>query len=463
MRAFKVFLLAAVLPVASPALGASVLSTLGSFSVTSDGYLFSPLRASATAGTIYGGTSQRGGAGGYLFSLTKPAAATTPWVRNNLANFTNDANGGYRIGQVTEDSAGNLYGTTEGGGLFDGAGCTNDPGPGCGVVFKLSKPTSGSTTWARTILYRFGGGADGATPTGGMVADAAGNLYGVTTNGGGSANCYFGCGTVFRLSPPTGAAAAWTETVLYVFQGGASGIWPNPSLLLDSKTGKIYGTTRAGGKTVTACQGSYANNSSYNTCGTVFSLTPPAVGKTAWTKTNLHVFQNTTDGSSPQSGLVMDSAGALYGTALQGGDATFNCTRVGVSGCGVVFKMKPPTGTVTTWAFTKLYTFPNTGTAQSPVGVMLNSAGNVFGTAEFTPSPGSACGAASAYYCGAVFELVKPAIASGTWSYVQLYTFANSGDGALPLEPLVADSAGTLYGVTGYGTNTVFSLTGTGF
>ena len=122
-------------------------------------------------------------------------------------------------GTLAADSAGNLYGTTQGcGGHF------------VGNVFELVRPAPPKKAWTETVLYYFHGGDDGGPPKAGVVFDRAGNLYGTTTEGGA-----FGRGTVYELSPPATAGAEWTETVLYSFQGGSSdGSYPASSLVWDS-------------------------------------------------------------------------------------------------------------------------------------------------------------------------------------------------------------------------------------
>lgn len=100
--------------------------------------------------------------------------ANGKWTETVLYSFDGN-DGAYGIGNVVFDKAGNLYGTTFGGG---GTACEF----GCGVVFELSPNSIGS--WTYTVLYRFTGGSDGADPYAGLAIDAAGNLYGTATFGG---------------------------------------------------------------------------------------------------------------------------------------------------------------------------------------------------------------------------------------------------------------------------------------
>jgi uncharacterized repeat protein (TIGR03803 family) len=135
------------------------------------------------------------------------------------------------------DAKGNLYGTTAQGGNYLN-GCSTS---GCGVVFKVDP-----TTRKETVLYKFTGGADGAGPRAGLIFDAKGNLYGTTYNGGNNVNSCdgsggSGCGVVFKVDPTTRK-----ETVLYTFTGGADGAGPTGGLIFDAK-GNLYGTTYNGG------------------------------------------------------------------------------------------------------------------------------------------------------------------------------------------------------------------------
>src|SRR5438132_6801234 len=168
-----------------------------------------------SAGNLYGTTSAFGttsaGSSGYgtVFKLDSNNKETT------LYTFTGAADGGQPMAGLVSDSAGNLYGTTQGGGDF--SACITD---GCGVVFKLD-PTNGK----ETVLYTFTGGGDGRYPSGDLIQDSAGNLYGTTYAGGASCiSSGIGCGVVFKLDPTTGK-----ETVLYTFTGGADGAAPGAS------------------------------------------------------------------------------------------------------------------------------------------------------------------------------------------------------------------------------------------
>jgi len=202
---------------------------------------------------------------------------------------------------VIEDPKGNLYGTTPyGGDLSCGTGF------GCGVVFKLS------STGKETVLHTFKGGTDGAAPYAGVIRDDDGNLYGTTGQGGTSEN-----GTVFEVSE-TGK-----ETVLHRFKAGADGLAPSGANLFRDAKGNLYGSTSVGGDL------SCAPNEGRG-CGVVFKLSK------AGEETVLHSFKGEEDGQSP-NGVIQDTEGNLYGTAVYAGDMSCN----GGAGCGVVFKLTP--------------------------------------------------------------------------------------------------------------------------
>ncbi len=328
--------------------------------------------------------------------------------------------GGPNAGLVM-DSAGNLYGTTYQGGFN-----------GYGTVFEL---VNSSGTYTEQVLYRFtNSGGDGAQPAAGLVMDSAGNLYGTTYQGG-----FNGYGTVFELVKSSGT---YIEQVLYRFTGSdGDGVWPVAGLVMDS-AGNLYGTTYYGGSVG---------------WGTVFELVK---SPGTYTEQVLYSFTDSGgDGASPQAGLVMDSAGNLYGTTMEGGlSPNPNCSDP--YGCGTVFELSPiSSGTYTEQV---LYRFTGSdGDGTSPwAGLTMDSAGNLYGTTmEGGLSPNPNC--SDPHGCGTVFELSPTS--SGTYTETVLYSFRGSGgDGAGPRADLVMDSAGNLYGTTtGGGSNeygTVFEL-----
>jgi uncharacterized repeat protein (TIGR03803 family) len=281
-----------------------------------------------------------------------------------------------------------------------------------GAVFEISPPAQPTLPWTETVLYNFTGGEDGGTPGRVTLAfDSAGNLYG-TTMAGGSA----GLGVVFELSPPSTQGGAWTESVLHSFAGGSDGSVPWAGVVFDSN-GNLYGMTdQGGGSTIRFC-GKVG-------CGTVFEMSPPATSGGAWTETVLHVFSSS---GYPTGGLTIDPAGNLYGT-----------TFAGETDGGLAFKMEPPSSG-DSWTFTPIFSFTNNASNGSqPNSDLIFANGSLYGMAEYGGFEGSS---------GVVYELSPPQPPGGPWTETVLYAFGtNPGDGFQPLEGLTFDKAGNLYG-----------------
>jgi uncharacterized protein YceK len=215
------------------------------------------------------------------------------------------------------------------------------------ILLALAAPFDANATSSDpvlTTLYNLQGGLDGAGPEAGLLLGKDGTLYGTTAVGGGSGcGAYGGCGTVFKLTPPTTSDGAWTEAVLYRFLGGNDGWLPSSALITDS-SGALYGTTQTGGA---GCGD--------GSCGTVFKLTPPTAADGAWTHTILHAFTGGSDGRGPaNAGLAQGASGTLYGTTANGGNG---CPTLADQGCGTVYKLTPPTTAGGAWTETVLRAF----------------------------------------------------------------------------------------------------------
>ncbi len=340
---------------------------------------------------------------------------TTAWAADHQTILHTFGNGtdGVSPGGLVMDAAGNFYGVTQNGGIYMcGIG-------GCGTVFEMSPVEGGG--WTETVLYSFGKDTDGKGPIGSLTMDAAGHLYGTTQDGG-----LHGYGTVFELSPDGGGG--WSETVLHNF-GGDNGFDPNDGrtpaggLTMDA-AGNLYGMTGFGGT---------------NAEGTVYELSRGQGG--GWTETVLHNFPDGIDGYGPFGSLAMDGAGNLYGTTQAD---LFSCN------CGTVFQLSPGGGR---WTETVLHKFNGDDGRYPRAGLILDAAGNLYGTA-FQGGPN--CGASG---CGTVFELSPGA---GSWTETTLYNFQDPPDANEPEAPLILDSAGNLYGTTtaggSYYNGTVFAL-----
>ena len=287
------------------------------------------------AGNLYGTTSGGGSSrGGTAFGLTPNSDGS--WTESVLYSFcqlTNCVDGNAPLAGLTPDAAGNLYGTTNEGGASGG-----------GTVFKLTPNSDG--IWTETVLLSFNG-HDGAHPQAGLIFDTAGNLYGSTMLAGGG-----GGGTVFKLTP--NSDGTWKEQVLYAFRGGKDGFMPFARLTFDP-AGNLYGTTYLGGGS-SACQ---------EGCGTVFKLAPKSNG--GWKESVLHRFTKN-DGATPYAGLTFDAAGNFYGATRNGGS----------SDDGVVFKLAPRQGGG--WAYSVLNVFQGNPGINPYGDLIFDPAGNLYGT-----------------------------------------------------------------------------------
>jgi uncharacterized repeat protein (TIGR03803 family) len=342
-------------------------------------------------GNLYG-TTQNGGSNdvGAAFELSPPTVQGGAWTALNLFN-SNNAKGQSPLAGLVMDKIGNLYGTTSIGGVID-KNCGDFIG--CGLVFKLSPPAQEGGAWTETILHKFQGGNEGFVPASELVMDGQGNLYGTTAYGGDDSGLCLsaakGCGTVFRLKPPSLPGDSWTEQILYRFVGGTSnGAIPN-GIVLDDK-GNLYGTAQQGG--IDFC---FASNFG---CGVAFELSPPKDGNT-WTESILYTFagisDNSADGGTPDSSLVFDKAGNLYGVTETGGAAS-GCDLSSAI-CGTVFELMPPSSTGGTWTENVLQNFDGATQGSRPIGgLTFGKSGGLYGVTLWGGDV--SCG------CGTVFSL----------------------------------------------------------
>lgn len=292
-------------------------------------------------GNLYGTTTVGGNAGaGTVFEVTPQGAERV------LYSFSGQPDGANPQASLVEDAAGNLFSTTNAGG-----------DNGNGTVFKLVRPKVKGHAWTEDVLYSFGNGKDGINPVAGVSFDAAGNLYGTTSDGG-----TYGYGTVFQLQL---SKSGWSENILHNFEMQGDGGIPYAGIVVNHN--KLFGATTDGGQggssgggtvfELTSLNGSWTFNIIYqlpgwgisgsyqnlliksgkiyatthcdgaNTAGTVYELAPS--GNT-WTSKSLYVFTGAGDGQFSFSNLVFHN-GSLYGTTKQGGDGD----------SGVVFKVTP--------------------------------------------------------------------------------------------------------------------------
>ncbi len=347
------------------------------------------LTATASAGNTFSAWSGGGcsGTAPCTVNMTQDQAVSASFTgQQDLVahNFGNGNDGQNPVGGLVADTAGNLYGTTSTNGLY-----------GKGTVFKVA--ASGG---AETVLHNFGSGNDGQTPLGNLVIDHAGNLYGTTSAGG-----IYNDGIAFEIAPNG------TETVLYNFGSGTDdGRNPQSGLVFDTAS-NLYGTT--------------ANGGAFG-AGTAFELTP-ANGRCCREAPVYNFGSGADDGKNPQSGLVFDTAGNLYGTTANGG------TNSG----GTIYELSPQNGRCCREA--PVYNFGGSGDGTNPYGgVIFDAAGNLYGT---TVNGGANGG-------GTAFEV---SLSGESWTETFLHSFGAGSDGKNPYAGLVLDSFGNLYGTTASG------------
>ena len=336
------------------------------------------------AGNLYGTTYDFGSAGyGVVFKLAHHNGA---WTLAPLYTFQGGVDGQNPKANVVFGPDGSLYSTTWQGGTNGG-----------GTVFKLQPSAtachSALCSWTKNDIHDFGGLPDGGLPVGTLLFDHAGNIYGVTENGGTNDD-----GTVYELTHSSGG---WTHTVLYGEVGGS----PMSGVVFD-QAGKLYGTTLIGGEL------------GY---GSVYQLAHFGSG---WTYNTLTSFEDDGDGVEPVGGVIFDAAGNLYGGTSGGGD----------NGGGTVFEM---TGSGGSWTLTNLYELP-LGLFGVMASLAMDAHGDLYGATEDE----------GAYGYGSVFKLTR---SDNGWVYTDLYDFTGGSDGAYPVGNVTLDGNGNIYGTAGNG------------
>ena len=344
------------------------------------------------AGNLYGTTQLGSMQEDYATAFELSPKSGGGWAEKTLHVFATGA----EFSGLTFDSSGNLYGTEINAGITK-----------AGLVFKLTPMPDGH--WDESVIYNFNAShvLGGYNPYGGVIADAAGDLYGSTSSGGGE-----DCGVVYKLSPSS--AGGWTEKILYTFRIRSSGGCKPYSNLISDLAGNLYGTTDFGGT---------------QDLGVVFELSPTASG--LWKETVLHSF--TISGQVVQgsnTGVVIDQAGNLYGIMGSRNGTSF----------GTVYELSPQVNGG--WAWKVLESFPIG--SPSPLcpcsNLTLDAAGNLYGSAPY----------GGLYGGGVIFELTPKT--DGTWQTAMLHSFSGASgiQGNYP-SPVVLDSSGNLYGTTSYG------------
>jgi uncharacterized repeat protein (TIGR03803 family) len=371
--------LTALIPGHSSAAGTTSFTALHQFDSDTDGKFPEGALLQDGAGNLYGTTTSGGGGDGTIYKIDSAGKEKV------LFAFSDFVTGTFPASALIHDEAENLYGIADGG-----------PG-GAGVIFKLSPDGE------QTLLHSFQGGFNlkPKVPTGGILMDNSGNIFGTTLSGGnalGQFGCnQFGCGTVFRLD------TAGTLHVLHKFIG-SDGTQPFGPLVQDPER-NLYGVSESGGDP--SCPDPRSGNIG---CGTVFKLSKDRV------ITVLHTFQGGPDGSSPQPGLLLDATGNLYGTTFQGGRSEH----------GIVFKISKK------GKYTIVHRFSQNEGKNPNGGLVSDPAGNLYGTAQL----------GGRHDLGSVFQLTPDG------GLNVLHSFRGLKDGASPLAGLIRDEAGHLFGTT---------------
>jgi uncharacterized repeat protein (TIGR03803 family) len=284
------------------------------------------------SGNLYGATLSGGAQNlGTIFELSPPAQKGGTWTETVLHSFGLDS--GPR--GLAFDAQGNLFGEANGDNTD-------------GEIFEMSPPAVHGQPWSFNILYEFTG-PNGSVPLGGFALDAGQNLYGATSLGGVDA-----CGVVFELVRPSSPGGVWSESLLYQFTcGNGDGDQPSGGVIFHN--GNLYGSTAYGGNGLGD--------------GTVFELSPASGG--AWTETTLYQFDRSNSGAfRPESGVVFDHQGNLYGTTNFSGDH------------GVAYKLAPPGVQGQPWTATTLHDFLCGNDGCAPLSGLIFDKGNVlYGTA----------------------------------------------------------------------------------
>jgi uncharacterized repeat protein (TIGR03803 family) len=386
----------------------------------------------------------------WFASLFAAAQGTTSGHFGVIHDFRGGKDGAYPLAGLTIDRSGNLYGTA----LAGGRGTCLPSNTGCGTVFELTNSLSG---WILEPLYAFRGGNDGAGPYGRVVIGPNGSLYGTTIDGGRN-TCLSGCGVVFELKPAACASVPcpWTETILYRFRGNNDGFYPSGDLVFD-QAGDLYGTTTQGGSQgpgtvyeLTPSDRNWAESILYNfpsqgpgnPCsgvifdhagnlygtatapnGAIFQLTHSISG---WMENTVYTFQGNRQGSVTEGGLILGESGNLIGATAFGGPENG----------GTVYSLRPSKDG---WDLRTLYGFAGQGESGPMAQLTMDAARNLYGTTKGNPAAGT---------WGTVFKLTHN---SSGWTETVLHRFTGGRDGGSPNSNLVFDNHGNLYGTTSAG------------
>ena len=395
---------------AIPAFAMGVEKTVHVFTGSPDGtYPVAGISADRF-GNLFGTTASGGDFGyGSVFELTPDAKGG--YAYKVVYSLTGGSDGAFPQATVAIDAHEHLYGTT-----------IEDDIDGDGTVFELVPDKAGNYRLGKTFYFD---GTDGSKPSDALTLDAAGDVFGTTSGGGGPG----GYGQVFELPA---SRDQWSIQTVYAFKGGYDGQGPVGGVIIDAND-DFYGTTVSGGNVP------YGGG-----IGTVFRLHEGAAG---WIKTTLHSFRPE-EGSNPESTLSMDSSGNLYGTTI---GSLYRGQKRFVGSVFEVKRPKSPSDSRAHWPLTTLHAFTGGGDGEGPGQIVLDRAGAVYGVTgvggNSTRGTGNNQGCPTG--CGVIYELMpRP---DGTWYDNVLWNFHGGMGGQGGIGPIAFGNDGRLYGTTDYG------------
>lgn len=409
MRFFRLTFAAAALPAillwSSAAAHASTtrVTTLFHFNGKNGSNPIGPLTFDAS-GNLFGITRYGGKQGvGAVFELSPPPPGHHLWIERTLYTFKGDRDGAFPTPGLIFDNAGDLYGTTTGGGMCQYS---------CGTIYRLVPPNNQHSWWTKETLHLFSGPGfgDGGVPSRNLTFDANGNLFGTTLIGG-DEDCTINpgpCGEVFELSPPPMPGGQWTINVLYTFTGPPDGAFPRAGVVFGAD-GNLYGSTSQGGSGFcTDGEGTVIG------CGTIYKLT---FSGGAWTQTRLFNFHPTEFNPGTVPGFAR---GAMLGAAEYD-----------------VFRLTPQEPGED-WNEVLLFRFPEgvdgSITESDPVAGAFGH--HLFGTTR----------ASGIYGFGSIYSLTPPARFTGSWTAQYLVMYTGGTEVEQPSGGLVVGKDGDLYG-----------------
>ena len=375
-----------------------------------------------TDGTLYA-TTCRGGVwhSGGVFSFSPPTPSHPTWTEKTVYSLGGGAldDGFCAVGGLIFDGARRLYGTALEGGPYVHPESA-DPG---GIVFALTPPASGKGEWKEHVLYAFREKRLGWQPNSTLLRDRYGALYGLVATGGAH-----GSGGIYKLTPPTVSATAWTETLIYSFAPTDSSDQIVDAPLIMDSSGALYSRDPEYG-------------SKHN--GAIIKLTPPTAMGHAWTMDVLYKFAGDADGAKPLGGVIFGAKGTLLGTTSAGGN----------NNAGTIFSLTPPVAGNTGWTHNILYAYPDNNGLSGPVASPVRGKGGTLYIANESGDNG----------IGSLSQLTPPVAGTTRWTARVLHHFTQQRDGGNPVSGPVVDENGVLYGTASFGgkyeTGTLYQLT----